>query len=52
MSKDIFKIAKKTFKSRLIIGTGKYKKMVGIKCPYGVQYHEDIVWYTHKCKLN
>ena len=33
-------------------GTGKYKKMVGIKCPYGVQYHKDIVWYTHKCKLN
>ena len=32
--------------------TGKYKKMIGIKCPYGVQYREDAVWYTHKCKLN
>ena len=35
-----------------IAGTGKYEKMIGIKCPYGVQYHEDIVWYTHRCKLN
>ena len=35
-----------------VAGTGKYKKMIGIKCPYGVQYHEDAVWYTHKCKLN
>ena len=35
-----------------INGTGKYKKMIGLKCPYGVQYHEDAVWYTHKCKIN
>ena len=35
-----------------VAGTGKYEKMIGAKCPYGVQYHEDIVWYTHKCKLN
>ena len=27
MSKDIFKIANKKFKSRLIVGTGKYKNM-------------------------
>ena len=32
--------------------TGKYKKMIGLKCPYGVQYHQDVVWYTHRCKLN
>ena len=25
MKKDIFKVAGKTFKSRLIVGTGKYK---------------------------
>ena len=31
--------------------TGKYKKMIGMQCPYGVQYHEDIVWYTHKCEV-
>ena len=35
-----------------VAGTGKYEKMIGTKCPYGVQYHEDIVWYTHRCKLN
>ena len=35
-----------------IAGTGKYKNMIGLKCPYGVQYHEDAVWYTHKCKIN
>ncbi len=34
-----------------IAGTGKYKDMIGLKCPYGVQYHEDAVWYTHKCKI-
>lgn len=34
-----------------IAGTGKYKKMVGTKCPYGVKYHDDVVWYTHKCKI-
>ncbi len=35
-----------------VAGTGKYKRMIGIKCPYGVQYHKDIVWYTHRCELN
>ena len=35
-----------------LTGTGKYKKMIGLKCPYGVKYHQDAVWYTHKFKLN
>ena len=28
MSKDIFKVANKTLKSRLIVGTGKYKNFI------------------------
>ena len=28
MKKDIFKIDKKVFKSRLIVGTGKYKNLL------------------------
>ena len=35
-----------------VAGTGKYEQMVGLKCPYGVKFHEDIVWYTHKCKID
>ena len=35
-----------------LAGTGKYEQMVGLKCPYGVKFHEDIVWYTHKCKID
>ncbi len=34
-----------------VSGTGKYERLVGIKCPYGVKYHNDVVWYTHKCKI-
>ena len=26
-----------------VAGTGKYEKMIGIKCPYGVKYHDNIV---------
>ena len=34
-----------------IAGTGKYQKLVGKKCPYGVQYIENMVWYTQKCRF-
>ena len=51
MKKDLFKIAGKKINSRLIVGTGKYKKYVGIECPYGVNYIENMVWYTQKCKM-
>ena len=32
-------------------GTGKYLKLIGTKCPYGVQHIESSSWYKHKCNL-
>ena len=32
-------------------GTGKYLKLIGLKCAYGVQHIENSSWYTHKCTL-
>ena len=37
--------------STYIAGTGKYKTYVGKKCPYGVKYIDNMVWYTQKCKF-
>ena len=37
--------------STYIAGTGKYKKLIGVKCPYGVKYIDNMVWYTQKCKF-
>ena len=37
--------------STYIAGTGKYQKLIGKKCPYGVQYIDNMVWYTQKCKF-
>ena len=37
--------------STYIAGTGKYLKLIGKKCPYGVQYIDSMVWYTQKCKF-
>ncbi len=37
--------------STYIAGTGKYKKYLGIECPYGVNYIENMVWYTQKCLI-
>ncbi len=37
--------------STYIAVTGKYKKYIGIECPYGVNYIENMVWYTQKCKM-
>ena len=32
-----------------IFGTGKYKKYIGLKCPYAVNYFEDRMFYKQKC---
>ena len=34
-----------------INGTGKYTKLAGVECPYGVNYIKNMVWYKQKCKL-
>ena len=39
--------------SNYIAATGKYKKLVGLKCPYAVKYYDnEFNFYMHKCKIN
>ena len=39
-------------KMTIINGTGKYKDIVGLECPYGVNYKKQYGWFRAKCKLN
>ena len=39
-------------KMTIIDGTGKYKDIVGLECPYGVNYKKQYGWFRAKCKLN
>ena len=34
----------------ILNGTGKYKKFIGLVCPYGVNYKENYAWLKAKCK--
>lgn len=38
-------------KLTILNGTGKYKKMIGLVCPYGINYKEKYAWLKAKCKL-
>ena len=31
-------------------GTGKYKKFIGLSCPYGILYRNNNAWLKAKCK--
>ena len=35
----------------ILNGTGKYKKMIGLKYPYGINYKEKYAWLKAKCKM-
>ncbi len=35
----------------ILNGTGKYKKLIGLVCPYGVNYKEKYAWLRAKCKF-
>ena len=35
-----------------VAATGKYKKMIGLNCPYAVKYFDkEFNFYKHKCKM-
>ena len=34
---------------RIISGTGKYKKLIGLECPYGVNYKKKYAWLKAQC---
>ena len=36
---------------KILNGTGKYKKFIGLVCPYGVNYKNNHAWLKAKCKL-
>lgn len=38
-------------KLTILNGTGKYKKMIGLVCPYGINYKEKYAWLKAKCKI-
>ena len=39
--------------SLYIAATGKYKRLIGIRCPYAVKYYDkEFNFYMHKCKIN
>ena len=33
-------------------GTGKYNKMIGLICPYGINYKKNYAWIKAKCKID
>ncbi len=33
-------------------GTGKYTKMIGLICPYGINYKKNYAWIKAKCKID
>ena len=38
-------------KMTVLNATGKYKKLIGLVCPYGVNYKNEFAWFRAKCKL-
>ena len=36
---------------KILNGTGKYKKFIGLVCPYGVNYKKNYAWLKAKCKI-
>jgi len=36
---------------KILNGTGKYKKIIGKVCPYGVNYKKNYAWLKAKCKI-
>ena len=30
---------------------GKYKKIIGLSCPYGVNYKKNYAWFKARCKI-
>ena len=39
--------------SNYIAATGKYKRLIGLKCPYAVKYFDkEFNFYIHKCTIN
>ena len=39
--------------SKYIAATGKYKRLIGLKCPYAVKYFDkEFNFYMNKCKIN
>ena len=36
----------------ILNGTGKYTKLIGLACPYGVNYKKNHAWLRAKCKMN
>ena len=39
-------------KLTILNGTGKYKTLIGLECPYGVTYKNKYAWLRAKCNLN
>ena len=38
-------------KIKFLNGTGKYKKYIGLECPYGILYQGEHAWFKAKCKM-
>ena len=38
-------------KIKFLNGTGKYKKYIGLECPYGIVYQAEHAWFKAKCKI-
>ena len=38
-------------KMKILNGTGKYKRLIGIICPYGINYKKNYAWFKAKCKI-
>ena len=39
--------------SKYIAATSKYKRLIGLKCPYAVKYFDkEFNFYIHKCTIN
>ena len=49
LNNKYLKIAGKNLKSRLIVGTGKYKEVVGKKCTYAITFFDEIVFIKAIC---
>ena len=33
----------------ILNGTGKYKRFIGLTCPYGINYKDKYAWFKSKC---
>ena len=39
-------------KQKIIDGTGKWKKLIGAICIYGVKYVDEVLFASQKCKFS